>query len=428
MKILCAISLLLIAVVCAAQNSFTVPDNVGSPGFSMTEAIGRENQAWEKLNEVVRHPCGALLPRYASCLVLHEDYWETLAMLDEWFKVPQTDAQDFDIDWDGQYLIGYRPGRNRGIFEANLQFDPRLPWDADTIHVFDSIYFKAVREDGTEMPAVLVSEPQATLPLPAGKYFVTVFTKDPDLVEGYLHFVKADTVLVGKSAALSGGTTRQALIRVKKNPDLAPPNLFIAESGRGWTMYQNDDYYYAYVVENTVVTIYLGQHEFRIKPAAGEIWDLDVTMFQLSWDPGDMFSDPAIPEVPQPPAGPVRIQAEDYTEWHNLRLSAPSVLAPPEYGIGGTANGSWIKYAAVNLTGKKTITVRQSSINEGRIMEIRTGSVDGVLIASYAGKNTGSWSTFEEITIPIVETQGAHDLYFIFRSSAVLDMDWFELR
>src|SRR5690606_30189453 len=79
-------TVLLVAAVAAEQNSIAVPDNAGSRGLRMTEAIERENQAWEKLNEVVRHPCGALLPRYLSCLVLHEelheDYWETPAMFE----------------------------------------------------------------------------------------------------------------------------------------------------------------------------------------------------------------------------------------------------------------------------------------------------------------------------------------------------------
>lgn len=411
MKALCIISLLLIVTIAPAQSigDRFVPE-------------GSIPEGWE------RKPCGAILPWYASCAVLHGDprrlhdaFTKALAQMGQ----PVPAGQSFDIDWDEKLFVAYTP-ENQGTFESDWQLDPDL--DADTIHVFDSIFFKAVRDDGTVMPAVMVSEPQATLPLPAGKYFVTVYTKEPNLVEGYLHFVKSDSVLVGKTATLSGGATKQALIRVRKNPNLQPPNIFVAESGKGWMMYQNDDYYYAYVVENTVIRIYIGDHEFRIQPKAGEIWDLDVTMFQLSWDPGDMFSDPAVPDVPEVPNTPIRIQAENYSEWNGLRLSVPSVLAPPEAGIGGTQNGSWVKYAAVNLTGKKTITVRQSSVNDGRIMEIRTGSLTGPVIANYAGKNTGSWSAFEEVTIPIVPTEGTHDLYFIFRAHAVLDMDWFELR
>jgi hypothetical protein len=129
---------------------------------------------------------------------------------------------------------------------------------------------------------------------------------------------------------------------------------------------------------------------------------------------------------------PLRVEAENYREWHGLRLSVPWVLAPPQAGIGGTAVGSWISYD-VDLTTYDSIRFRQSSVNQGRKMEIRLNSVDGQLLTTYSGESTGAWETFKEVTVPLYDPgvdpiPGQVRLVFLFLEPAVMDYDWFELR
>lgn len=129
---------------------------------------------------------------------------------------------------------------------------------------------------------------------------------------------------------------------------------------------------------------------------------------------------------------PLRVEAENYREWSNLRLSAPAVLAPPEAGIGGTQPGSWVSYE-VDLTTYDSITFRQSSMNEGRQMEIRINSPTGPLLTTYTARNTGAWDTFIEVSVPLYDEDAQHIpgkviLVFVFKEAAVMDIDWFELR
>lgn len=128
---------------------------------------------------------------------------------------------------------------------------------------------------------------------------------------------------------------------------------------------------------------------------------------------------------------PLRVEGEDFLEWDNLRLSAPSVLAPPASGIGGTQPGSWVSYH-VDVTSYDSIRFRQSSVNE-RQMEIRLNSVEGPILTTYTSVNTGAWDKFEEVTVPLYD-EGVHFrngkviLVFVFKEAAVMDIDWFELR
>ena len=154
------------------------------------------------------------------------------------------------------------------------------------------------------------------------------------------------------------------------------------------------------------------------------MWDKDQAVYRTKMT--------FIYQVDSSKVEPLRVEAENYKEWQGLRLSAPSVLAPPEAGIGGTQPGSWISYE-VDVTTYDSIRFRQSSMNDGREMEIRINSPTGPLLTTYKGKNTGAWENFEIVTVPLYDEgvpfrQGKVILVFVFKESAVMDIDWFELR
>lgn len=87
-----------------------------------------------------------------------------------------------------------------------------------------------------------------------------------------------------------------------------------------------------------------------------------------------------------------------------------------------------MKYSGINLTGMKSIELVQSSVNTGRIMEIRIDAPNGQIIGTYAGTSTGSWETYQTFSTAISPVEGVHDVYFVFLQHAVMDIDKFTLR
>ena len=292
-------------------------------------------------------------------------------------------------------------------------------------HVYDSIYFTAISDTGMEFPSVVMAGDQGSFVLPKGKYLVTLRTKNPDLVERYVHFIASDSILVPGPVHISGGVTQQAMIRIRKDQAADPPIVFIrGENNRGWTMFESDSVYYAYVAGGTKVTIYLESNEFTIQPQAGELWDLDISVFQVQYDGNPLFDELIQPE---PAPQPQRIMAIDWQD-HSGIVVQDSIAAFIE-------PGDWMKFSAIDLTGKTKIRFRFSYASNlsGRTMEFRTGLTEQPL-AVFTQEPTASWNDFEEREIEITPTAGVHDLYITFSGittqayNYVLNLDWFELR
>lgn len=90
-------------------------------------------------------------------------------------------------------------------------------------------------------------------------------------------------------------------------------------------------------------------------------------------------------------------------------------------------HGDYIKVQGVDLgSGAKTVEVSVSPIYGGQI-EIRTGKIDGPLIATVdvnASREAGLWRIF---TAPVNNVTGVHDLYFVFKGEKDLfDFDWWQ--
>lgn len=90
-------------------------------------------------------------------------------------------------------------------------------------------------------------------------------------------------------------------------------------------------------------------------------------------------------------------------------------------------HGDYIKVQGVDLaSGAKSVEVSVSPIYGG-VIEIRTGKVDGPLIATVdinASREGGLWRTF---TAPVKAVSGVHDLYFVFKGEKDLfDFDWWQ--
>ncbi|MEV7326634.1 ThuA domain-containing protein [Micromonospora sp. NPDC093244] len=128
-----------------------------------------------------------------------------------------------------------------------------------------------------------------------------------------------------------------------------------------------------------------------------------------------------------PPTG--TIQAEAFS-------SANGVSAFTKEGANGGQTigyidpGDWAAYNGVDLTGVTSFTSRVVSGGAGGTIQVRTGSATGPVLGSVAVPNTGSWSTFANVTTALSGVpSGAQNLYLTFTGSGtgLFDVDDFTL-
>ncbi|MEH0933103.1 ThuA domain-containing protein [Micromonospora sp. CPCC 205558] len=130
-----------------------------------------------------------------------------------------------------------------------------------------------------------------------------------------------------------------------------------------------------------------------------------------------------------PPTGNTTIQAETFS-------SANGVSAFTKAGANGGQTigyidpGDWAAYNGVNLTGVTSFTSRVVSGGAGGTIQVRTGSATGPVLGSVAVPNTGSWTTFANVTTALSNVpSGTQNLYLTFTGSGtgLFDVDDFTL-
>ncbi|MFG1651759.1 ThuA domain-containing protein [Micromonospora sp. NPDC049275] len=128
-----------------------------------------------------------------------------------------------------------------------------------------------------------------------------------------------------------------------------------------------------------------------------------------------------------PPTG--TIQAEAFT-------SANGVSAFTKEGANGGQTlgyiepGDWAAYNGVDLTGVTSFTARVVSGGAGGTIQVRTGSATGPVLGSVAVPNTGSWTTYANVTTALANVpSGTQNLYLTFTGSGtgLFDLDDFTL-
>ena len=138
---------------------------------------------------------------------------------------------------------------------------------------------------------------------------------------------------------------------------------------------------------------------------------------------------------------PGTIQAEDYdlggegVAYHDttpgneggayrhddVDIEANSAEGSPN--VGWIRNGEWLTYTAtVQSTGAYTMTARVASPYSGRTAAL---SVDGVPATTIAVPNTGSFSTFSTVSVPVTLTAGTHSLKVTFSGDGQ-NLGWLE--
>jgi len=116
-------------------------------------------------------------------------------------------------------------------------------------------------------------------------------------------------------------------------------------------------------------------------------------------------------------------------EWY---FAASDGLETREHADGfevrGIQNGSWLLYPKVkNMSKNTTLSFHVSAANpSGGIIEVREGNASGSLLGKSVVAATERWDQYQTVHIPLKNTSGTHDLYFLFKGEGaeLLRLDW----
>ncbi len=160
------------------------------------------------------------------------------------------------------------------------------------------------------------------------------------------------------------------------------------------------------------------------------------------------FAPGASTPTPTPTPGPYgplvipgRIEAEDYNlggegiAYHDTTsgnsggiyrrddVDIESIAGEGSPSVGWIRNGEWLTYTAtITTTGQYTLRARVASPNSGRTMAL---VVDNATGATMTVPNTGSFTRFTTVTVPIMLTAGKHTLRLTFSGDGQ-NLNWLD--
>jgi hypothetical protein len=156
---------------------------------------------------------------------------------------------------------------------------------------------------------------------------------------------------------------------------------------------------------------------------------------------GTVTPTPTQPGPFKPLTIPGRIEAEDYDlggegvayhdtttgntggEYRKDDVDIEQIAGEGTPSVGWIRTGEWLQYSAnVLTTGQYTLMARVASPNSGRIATL---TVDGATAAAIPVPNTGGFTTFTTITVPITLTAGTHTLRLTFSGDGQ-NLNWLE--
>ncbi|MEV4490061.1 ThuA domain-containing protein [Micromonospora coxensis] len=141
------------------------------------------------------------------------------------------------------------------------------------------------------------------------------------------------------------------------------------------------------------------------------------------------FRNIRIKELGSTPGGNTTVQAESFSSAGGV---TPFTKAGANGGqtLGYIDPGDWAAYNGLDLTGMTSFKARVVSGGPGGTIQVRTGSTTGTVLGSVAVPNTGSWTTFADVTTNLSGVpSGTQNLYLTFTGSGsgLFDVDDFTL-
>ncbi len=99
---------------------------------------------------------------------------------------------------------------------------------------------------------------------------------------------------------------------------------------------------------------------------------------------------------------------------------------PQIVSIGEIDNGDWLQVSGVDFgdKGAGTLTIRYSCEGQGGAIRVCIDELNGESIAYAEIVNTGGADTYVDVTVPVKNITGVHDIYFEFAGSEYLFNSW----
>ncbi|MEU5527096.1 ThuA domain-containing protein [Micromonospora chersina] len=130
-----------------------------------------------------------------------------------------------------------------------------------------------------------------------------------------------------------------------------------------------------------------------------------------------------------PPTGNTTVQAEAFSSASGV---TPFTKAGANGGqtLGYVDPGDWAAYQGLDLTGVTSFRARVVSGGPGGAIQVRTGSPTGSVLGQVAVPNTGSWTTFADVSTALTGVpSGSQTVWLTFTGSGsgLFDVDDFTL-
>ncbi|MGH8776289.1 MAG: ThuA domain-containing protein [Jiangellaceae bacterium] len=111
---------------------------------------------------------------------------------------------------------------------------------------------------------------------------------------------------------------------------------------------------------------------------------------------------------------PKRKEAEHYTTQSGVELEQTSDPKGGVQNIGFIGHGDYISYEPMNLAGIEAVTYRVASAGLGGRVEVHADAPDGPLLGTTTIEPTGGWQSWTDVTGPVEDPGGTHELFFVF--------------
>jgi cytochrome c len=95
--------------------------------------------------------------------------------------------------------------------------------------------------------------------------------------------------------------------------------------------------------------------------------------------------------------------------------------------LGTIHHQSYFVLKNIDLKGIDQLTYRYSSKDKGATIEVHIDSPTGPVVSTLAYKPTGDWRKYEEVSTPVRDPGGMHDLYVVFVKPEGPNRDLFSL-
>ncbi|MCH8063269.1 MAG: carbohydrate-binding protein, partial [Chloroflexi bacterium] len=129
---------------------------------------------------------------------------------------------------------------------------------------------------------------------------------------------------------------------------------------------------------------------------------------------------------------PFRKQAEHFSSGEGIGMAATNDTNGGGQDITSLTPGDFISYHPMNLEGIDTITYRVASGGPGGGVEVRVDSPFGPVISTVEIAPTGGWNVYSDVTAPVSDPGGTHELFFVFVSNSegdnLFNLNWIEFR